>query len=358
MPVRVFDFFSGCGGTSIGLQAAGMHIAFANDNDADCAQTFRFNIPDARFLPDNVRDIDVNTIADLARRAPNDALLFCGCAPCQPFSRQNRHRTDDDGRRGLLNEFGRFVEHYVPDLIFVENVPGWRNATVRTEPFTALLELLQHLDYAVQVNRVFAQDYGVPQRRQRLILLASRLGPPEFPHPTYGPQTPNANFATVRQYIGHLPAIAAGETHPTIPNHRAANLSPLNLQRIMAVGDGGGRMDWPDHLVLDCHRGDFEGHTDVYGRMHWDQPAPGLTTRCISLSNGRFGHPEQHRAISVREAACLQTFPQTFVFHGNLGSMARQIGNAVPVLMAQRFGEALMRHVHAHRPEVLANGDL
>ena len=148
----------------------------------------------------------------------------------------------------------------------------------------------------------------------------------------------------MRDWIGDLPKIAAGETHPTIPDHRAAGLSAQNLKRIRATREGGGNRDWPDELRLKCHE-DATGYSDVYGRMSWDRPASGLTTRCISYSNGRFGHPEQDRAISVREAACLQTFPMDFQFAGSLSSMARQIGNAVPVRLAKAVGRHVAKHL-------------
>jgi DNA (cytosine-5)-methyltransferase 1 len=154
----------------------------------------------------------------------------------------------------------------------------------------------------------------------------------------------------VQDWIGNLPRIRAGETHPDDQDHQAALLSDINLKRIALTPEGGNRESWPQNLWLDCHR-DHKGHTDVYGRLSWNKPAAGLTTRCISYSNGRFGHPEQNRAISVREAACLQTFPRHYAFRGNLNSRARQIGNAVPPLMAQRFGEAILEHAkkrHGH----------
>ena len=145
----------------------------------------------------------------------------------------------------------------------------------------------------------------------------------------------------------HLPSIAAGETHPSVNDHRAARLSQINLERISVTPEGRGRESWPPHLQLKCHKTHI-GHTDVYGRMRWDEPASGLTTRCISLSNGRFGHPEQNRAISVREAACLQTFPEDFLFHGSLNSKARQIGNAVPVRLSEVFGLNFIDHFNKY----------
>jgi DNA (cytosine-5)-methyltransferase 1 len=190
------------------------------------------------------------------------------------------------------------------------------------------------------VHRIVeSQAYGIPQRRRRLVLLASRQGTLVFPVPTHGPG--RGSYRTVRDAIGTLPKLGAGQTDASIANHRASKLSALNLQRIKATSEGGAREDWPYDLYPKCHRGGYDGHTDVYGRLRWDAPASGLTTRCISYSNGRFGHPDQDRALSVREAARLQTFPDSFVFVGSLNSMARQVGNAVPVQLAGTFGRYL-----------------
>jgi DNA (cytosine-5)-methyltransferase 1 len=171
-------------------------------------------------------------------------------------------------------------------------------------------------------------------------MLASRLGEVTFPSRTHGPG--RRAYRTVRDAIGMTPPLGAGESDDALLNHRAAGLSPLNLRRIRSTREGGGREDWPPDLYPDCHRDGYEGHTDVYGRLRWDAPASGLTTRCISYSNGRFGHPDQDRALSVREAARLQSFPDTFEFVGSLNSMARQVGNAVPVHLARRFGRYLL----------------
>ena len=219
----------------------------------------------------------------------------------------------------------------------------------KSGPFDEFVRALKHHGYHVEHEIIASQDYGVPQMRRRLILIASRLGPISLPPKTHGPDTTHPDFAAVREWIGYLPPIEMGETHPDDPIHRAARLSELNCKRIRALSEGQNRSHWPDELKLRCHTNGYGGHTDVYGRMCWSRPATGLTTRCISLSNGRFGHPEQDRALSVREAARLQTFPMDFVFEGNLASMARQIGNAVPVLLAQRFGE----HFNAHIQEYL-----
>ena len=346
MPLKVVDFFSGCGGTSAGLRAAGMEIILGLDNNRDAAQTFKTNFPEAAFVEADICHLSTEALEPYLENTEHP-LLFSGCAPCQPFSKQNTTWKRDDDQLSLLFEFFRFVEYYLPHFVFVENVPrlGQTIAKGKRKMIVTFIKFLESLGYQVSDDILRAQDYGVPQRRKRLVLIASRGQRIELPHRTHGPGTPHADYSAVWDWIGDLPEIEAGEEHPIVPNHRAARLSELNLQRIQATPVGGGRRDWPQELHLECHSKDYRGHTDVYGRMHKDRPASGLTTRCISLSNGRFGHPEQHRAISVREAACIQTFSRNFLFHGNLNSMARQIGNAVPPLLAQRVGEHIVSSV-------------
>ncbi|MCY4519716.1 MAG: DNA cytosine methyltransferase [Caldilineaceae bacterium] len=341
----VFDFFCGCGGASAGFREAGMEIAFGLDNDPDAGRTFKANFPEAEFFDDDIATMPDSAIDIVVDAWPNHALLFNACAPCQPFSRQRCGTLrPDDERLGLLTHVLRFVRRYRPEYVFVENVPGLQDAGAGGGIFQGLLHTLQELGYSTDHRVVKSQDYGVPQRRMRLVLLASLLGPITFPEPTYGVGTLNPEYSTVRKWIKSLPAISAGEAHPRVPNHRAARLSSLNLQRIGATPQGGGWRDLPPKLLPKSRKAGFNGYTDVYGRLRWDAPAPALTTRCISYSNGRFGHPEQDRAISVREAACLQTLPNDFVLTGSLNSQARQVGNAVPTLLAQRFGACIAEH--------------
>lgn len=339
--IEVIDFFSGCGGTSCGFEAAGHSIIGGLDNDPDAAETFKLNFPKAQFLLGDVRDIDAEELAPIigARGAP---LLFAGCAPCQPFSRQNKTSDHTDPRRSLLQEFARFVERWEPEYIFIENVPGMQKAR-ETGPLDLFLSTLRRLEYHFDVRVVPALWYGVPQTRERLVLVASKLAPISVPAATHGPSADLSPYTTVRDWIADLPVIAAGGFHPEDPEHRSASLSELNLERIKATPEGGDRRSWPKKLWLNCHK-EYGGHTDVYGRLAWDKPAAGLTTRCISYSNGRFGHPEQHRAISLREAASLQTFPRSYRFVGTMSSRAKQIGNAVPPLMSQVFGEQYKKH--------------
>lgn len=345
-PVRVFDFFCGLGGVSKGLQSSGMEIAFGLDNDSDAERTFRANFPEAEFLNADIARVPASALDNLVDGSEGRPLLFNACAPCQPFSRQQGWGArPGDERLDLIGHLSRFVRRFLPEFVFVENVPGLSDVELAGEVFQQLMRDLEESGYSASHRVVRSQDYGVPQRRARLVLLGSRLGPIAFPPPTHGDGLAQVKYSTVGDWIRDLPAIKAGETHPLVPNHRASRLSPLNLKRIQATPPGGGWRDLPPNLLPDSRRSGFAGFTDVYGRLRWDAPAPALTTRCISYSNGRFGHPHQNRAISVREAAALQTLPMDFVITGNLNSQARQVGNAVPALLAQHFGECIRSHL-------------
>ena len=346
MTVRVYDFFAGCGGASCGFRAAGMKISFALDHDECARASFEANFSDVHFELADIRMADVETIRRRVEAEGSAPVLFSGCAPCQPFTRQKtkRPRPDQDERVPLLARFAVLVERCRPDLVFVENVPGLQKLDSDSQPFGGFLKRLGAAGYQVDYRPISLSRYGIPQSRRRLVLVGSRHGAIRLPDDTHGPGTPKEQYATVRDSIDHLPPIRAGEAHHEVRNHRAADLSALNLERIRATPEGGGNRHWPEHLRLECHKG-FSGYSDVYGRMRWDAPATGLTTRCTSYSNGRFGHPEQDRAISVREAACLQTFPENFVFEGSMVSMARQIGNAVPVRLAKLIGRQFIKHL-------------
>lgn len=342
--IAVVDFFSGCGGTSAGLRAAGYRIAAALDCDTDAAATFRANFPEAAFVEGDVRGLDETALDGLL---PEDrrGLLISACAPCQPYSSLRRGKRQGMDRSLLLTLLP-FVRRHAPDAIVVENVPGLQKVR-GASTWNRFRKELTRLGYHQAWGVVDCRDYGVPQRRRRLVLVASRHGPVTLPQPTHG--AGRRPHATVRDWIGKLPVLAAGETHRGDPNHRAGRLGDLNLRRIQATPEGGGRSSWTESLWLECHKG-FDGHEDVYGRLSWDACAPVLTTKCTDITNGRYGHPEQDRAISVREAASIQTFPLDFRFTGSLKSSTRQVGNAVPVLLARRVGE----HVAAHLAEHLA----
>jgi DNA (cytosine-5)-methyltransferase 1 len=333
--MNVVDFFCGCGGTSQGFRQAGMNIALGIDIDPIAGKTFQANFPEASFVLGDIREISA---VKLRAHLPPRPWLFSGCAPCQPFSAQNNTRSSRDRRRSLLGEFARFVLKWRPEYVFVENVPGLQRVG-GGGPLGRFRRLIRDAGYQDDLKILPALWFGVPQRRERLVLVAAKGRSVSLPEATHGPR--GLPYATVRAWISGLPSLRAGGRDSADPVHAASALSKTNTRRILATPEGKGREAWPKELWLKCHREHY-GHTDVYGRLAWDKPSAGLTTRCNSFSNGRFGHPVEPRALSAREAACLQTFPRSFQFFGNLESMARQIGNAVPPLMAQRVGEAIL----------------
>jgi DNA (cytosine-5)-methyltransferase 1 len=337
--MKAFDFYCGAGGLTRGLLDAGIEVVAGFDCDELCRATYEHNNPDVRFVHSDIREIglqDLTVIGGLRRYAD---VLFAGCAPCQPFSLQRKGNGPRQDAT-LLGEFGRVVEAALPGYVLIENVPGI--ARVRGySTFRRFIRMLDANGYLYVYGVLDAKHYGVPQNRRRLVLLATRHMRPSLPEPKYGSRL--RPFRTVRQAITHFPVIAAGECHPDVPNHVAASITELNLERLRHTPhDGGDRRSWPKRLRLECHKGNYKGHTDVYGRMSWGSPAPALTGRCHSISNGRYGHPEQDRAISLREAAAIQSFPDGYVFFGSKNHIAMQIGNAVPVRLAEHIGKHIL----------------
>lgn len=343
------DFFCGCGGASEGLRQAGFDVVLGIDVDPQASETYKANFPDADFIFDDIRNVTVERVANSIAFKSADGLLLSACAPCQPFSQQNKYKNKDDERICLLDETHRFVSRLLPEYILLENVPGIQKIDGSKEsPFTRFISLLDELNYHYVYFVANAEKYGVPQRRKRFVLLASLLGPISIPEPTHDIE--NSPVKTVREFIGEYPKLASGEVDKNDELHRSAILTELNLERIKNTPEGGDRRDWPSNLINTCHK-DYTGHTDTYGRMSWDKPAPTLTTKCNSYSNGRFGHPDitQNRAISIREASRLQTFPKKYIFKGSFNSMAKQIGNAVPCELARQFGLHFIEHNEASK---------
>lgn len=343
----VIDFFSGCGGTSAGLRSAGMNIAAAVDFDAAAAATYRANFPETAFHERDIRKLQIDAFDGIPKAGT--PLVFAACAPCQPYSTMRPSGAQPRrGERSLLLTLIPFIERLEPDAIIVENVPGLQKIP-GASTWNRFLRFLDRSGYAASWEVIDCRDFGVPQRRKRLVLLASRRGKIDMPKPTHG--AGKLPHATVRDWIGHLPAIEAGEQHTADPVHRAGALGELNLRRISSLGEGGSRKEWPADLWLTCHQ-TSRGHQDAYGRMRFDDVAPVLTTKCTDITNGRYGHPTQDRAISAREAALLQTFPADFTFVGGLKSVTRQIGNAVPVLVSKALGEHVHRHLRDSRMSI------
>jgi len=309
------------------------------DIENDFCATYELNNKPAKFANIDARKISAADITDLLGNVATDNLLFAGCAPCQPFSSQRKGGRTSDST--LLKEYGRVISEVKPGNIIMENVPGIARI-MGNSTFRRFKRTLDTLGYKTAEGILDAKDYGVPQTRRRFVLIASKHFQPTLPLPTHGIGPNRVPYVTVHDAISQYPRIRAGQSHLEIANHRAASITELNMERLRHTPRNGGRRTaWPKRLRLACHNG-YDGHTDVYGRMMWNKPAPTLTCKCYSISNGRYGHPTQNRAISLREAASLQTFPDSFLFSGiSQASLGSQIGNAVPVLLA----EALGRHV-------------
>lgn len=336
------DLFCGAGGLTHGLLQAGIDVVAGIDIDAQSEYSYQKNNPDSKFLRWDVSSKKYTSVADLYKKGK--LSLLAGCAPCQPFSKLTNgmkgHRSWD-----LLNNFGRFVRGIRPDYVTMENVPEL--ADRGESVFKRFLNTLRSLEYKTDWKVVNCSDYGVAQSRRRLVLLASRHGEITIPKGSCDPD----KWKTVRSTIDGLKSLAAGESDPNDALHVASRLSPTNLERIRATPhDGGNRKDWPNHLILDCHRKETgKSYRSIYGRMWWDRPGPTMTTLCTGLGNGRFGHPEQDRSITLREAALLQSFPRNYQFWPenkklNRKAVSRMIGNAVPPELARVLGEAVVRH--------------
>lgn len=344
LPIEVVDLFCGIGGLSHGLKTAGFQIKGGFDIDSSCKFAYEHN-NDALFFDTDIRKVTKKEINALYSK---DAIrLLAGCAPCQPFSSYAHTKKDkDENKYDLLYEFGRLVKEVHPDLITMENVAQILNFKLKPV-LQDFVELLKSEGYEVSVNRVYCPDYGIPQSRKRLVLLASRYGKISLIPPTHIPE----HYVTVGDTIRDLPPLKAGERSENDPLHRAIALLPLNLQRIKATPYGGGWRDWPEELRLACHKKDGgKSFGSVYGRMVWEKPSPTMTTQCTGYGNGRFGHPEQDRAITPREAALFQTFPMEYQFFENeasvsISTVSRYIGNAVPPKLGEVIAESIKEHL-------------
>lgn len=340
----VVDMFCGAGGLTHGFVLEGFRVVAGIDSDESCRYAYEHNNDGARFIQARIEDLDPSALARLF--PAGDLKILVGCAPCQPFSKyaQSRRSTDDKWR--LLEAFADTIEAVRPDIVSMENVPAlmtFRGGSIFAA-FVAQLEVRYRVTYQV----VDCRQYGIPQRRKRLVLFASRFGEISLENALI---TEQKRYSTVSETIGNLPTIAAGQICSTDPLHRASALTELNLQRIRASRPGGTWRDWDPQLVTECHAKETgKSYPSVYGRMTWMDPAPTITTQFHGYGNGRFGHPEQDRAISLREAALLQTFPQSYEFVApdgpwHFATVARHIGNAVPVELGRVIARSIKRHV-------------
>lgn len=343
--ITAIDLFCGAGGLTRGLLDGGIQVVAGVDVDGACRFAYERN-NGARFIEKSVTTIDAKMLDELYGEGPGLRLL-AGCAPCQPFSTYTQGRdTTQDEKWGLLGAFGALVAKVRPELVTMENVPQLKKHSV----FKEFLKTLETEGYEVSVNLVFGPDYGLPQARTRLVLLASRLGPIELVPPTRSAES----YMTVAEAIRDLEPLKAGQESKKDPLHRAAKLSARNLERMKASRPGGTWRDWKRSLVTPCHRSDKgASYSGVYGRMEWGKPSPTITTQCYAFGSGRFGHPEQDRAITLREAALLQTFPPGYEFIGpgstfSFKRLGDLIGNAVPVRLGTVIADSLRIHVEQY----------
>ncbi|ELZ68572.1 DNA-cytosine methyltransferase [Haloferax prahovense DSM 18310] len=338
------DLFCGVGGLTHGLEQAGIPVAAGVEINPNCRYPYEAN-NDAEFVEADVSDIDSSDVESLF---PDDSTkILAGCAPCQPFSNLNNGRdTSQTSEYSLLQSFGELVEDIQPAIVTMENV-----AEVRNEPvYSDFVNTLFREGYQLWFDKVSCPDYGIPQRRNRIVLLASKLGDVSLIDPTHDP----VNYPTVREVIGDLPPIEAGEYLDEDHLHKSRTLEEQNLERIGQSLPGGTWRDWDPDIRLDCHRKESGRSFDsVYGRMEWDAPAPTMTTQYYNYGSGRFGHPEQDRAISLREGAMLQTFPEDYDFVEEGGDVefkkiGKMVGNAVPVRLGEVIGRSIVDHVEEH----------
>ena len=335
---EVVDLFCGVGALSHGLKRAGLKIVAGYDIDARCQHAFEKNNGATFYRRDVAKLTPTEIKKHFSGKVPS---ILAGCAPCQPFSTY-KQRYDEDPQWGLVTSFARIAAEVKPDYVTMENVPAllrYKDGRV----FERFCKILKAAGYSLNWTVAKCEEFGVPQRRRRLVVIATKHGNA----PILSPKSSAAK--TVRQAIGDLKALKAGDSDPKDPLHAASALTDINLRRIRASKPGGTWRDWPNNLRAPCHRR-VSGKTypGVYARMSWDEPSPTMTTQCYGYGNGRFGHPEQDRAISLREAAILQTFPKSYEFlpydeEVSFKEVGRWIGNAVPVKLAEAIGRVIIK---------------
>jgi len=343
--ISAIDLFWGAGGLTSGFIKSGVQVIAGYDIENTCKYAYEFNNKNTCFIS---KDVSRVTAEELTQQYPkHDIKLLAGCAPCQPFSTYSQGRdAKKNNKWPLLYQFTRLIREVKPELVTMENVPD----VIKHGVYHDFVVELKKQKYHVWAEKVYCPDYGIPQMRSRHVLLASKFGPIKILPKTHTP----TKYKNVRQTIGNLPTLTSGEQHASDPLHRSAQLSDLNLRRIRASNQGGTWKDWPQELVAECHRRKSgKTYSGVYARMSWDKPSPTMTTQCFGFGNGRFGHPDQDRAISLREAALLQTFPETYKFIQcdealQMTVVGKMIGNAVPPRLGEVIGNTFLHHLSEH----------
>jgi len=343
--LKAIDFFCSGGGMSYGLVQAGIDVIAGIDVDLKCKETYEANIPSSKFISADITKLKAEQLQDEVDIQKNDDnMIFIGCSPCQYWTIINTDKSKSTESKNLLNDFYRFINYFNPGYIVIENVPG----IIKRYKESGLDKFIYDLKgkgYKIWYDVLNLNHFGVPQSRKRFTLIATRVN-----KIIIYLKPDKKNLPVVRDFIGEhngFPKIPAGYRDNTEFMHTTAKLSHENLERIRRTPKNGGtRLVWADtELQLETYKKHgSNSFRDVYGRMSWDKPAPTITTKFYSLSNGRFGHPEEDRALSLREGATLQTFPKAFVFKTkSMIQTAKIIGNAVPPKFAKRIGETIIK---------------
>lgn len=339
-PPTAIDLFSGCGGLTVGLKQAGFRVLGAVELDARASAIYRRNHPEVLLKQIDILKIDPDAFMRDLDIGLGDLDLLAGCPPCQGYSAlrtKNGFKQNRDIRNGLVREMLRFAQAFMPKAVMMENVPGLNGK----KSLSDLCKGLEGLGYVVKTEVRNAMEYGVPQRRRRLILVAGRCGHVELAQPSL-------KYRTVRDAIYHLsPAGKSGDPLHDLPENRSAKVRLL-ISKVPK--NGGSRSSLPPEFHLDCHKA-CDGFKDVYGRMSWDSVAPTITGGCFNPSKGRFLHPEENRCITMREASLLQTFPPDYFFDERFGkqAIALMIGNALPPKFIELHAVALMGSLNTRR---------
>lgn len=355
------DLFSGAGGLSEGMKQAGFNVLAAVENNFDAAKTFKVNNPDAHIFESDIRLVSPTEIKNKTGLSRGELDILSGCPPCQGFSTLTSKYDENDQRNSLINEVSRLVRELLPRAVMIENVPGLM--TRGSNFLESFIEELKELGYRCSYDVLQVADYGVPQERRRFVLLAGLGFDIKIPSPTH---SRNGDFGlpkwkTVKDALSDMPppilhkdSLLCGG--PQKFNwHVIRQLAPINLKRLLYLKEGGNRYDIPDHLRPKCHQGKNSGFGNVYGRMSWNKPSPTITGGCTVLSKGRFGHPSENRTMSVREAARLQTFPDSFIFNTeSIDKACQMIGNALPCEFARIMSEACKEAIIIHKTKVAA----
>lgn len=336
------DLFCGVGGLTHGLLKSGIQVRAGIDLDTSCRYAYEANNK-AKFIGADISKITGEQIKEYWK--DDEIKVLVGCAPCQPFSTHaNKVKDKEQGNKwNLLNEFIRLVKETTPDIISMENVTNLSNKQV----FKNFVSKLEKFGYNVKHQNIYCPDYGIPQKRRRLVLLASQFGEIDIIPPTYKKE----KYKTVRDAIGHLEPIKSGEKSKNDILHFTTKLTDINLKRIKSSVPNGTWEDWDASLWLECHKKESgKTYKAVYGRMSWDEPSPTITTQFYNYGTGRFGHPEQDRALTIREASILQSFPAKYKFVEKnkdvlLTQIGTHIGNAVPVNLGFAIGKSILKHL-------------